>query len=404
MSGSSDNNNPFISDNDLSRLVKATGGKHYNEDYYASTQPLARKKTVFKTLMSIVADLCIISAVMSGCFFVWLQIWTGVESLNEQKKLSYTVSSRFVNNNIKRAKIANAQASEPPEAEELSGRIPYGSVVGQIYAPRFGSGWSRVTVEGTDYAQLRKGGLAHYVKSAKPGEIGLFALAGHVNGYGQPLGELDKLQNGDSVIFQTKNYWYVYEQYDRKIVSRYDKTAIADVPFKPYDKPHERLMALTTCWPKYSMDYRGAPSRMVSYLKFKYWARTSDGIPIELEDKNSTSNNSTMFYDNNVNNNTLWFYDKTNILTILIGLYIVLFVASAAIFGFLGIKKWGEQHLEGRTTFSVISWLFRVQPGCKILQITNFIILTLILLCLIVFYVCPWGAANIPVLSLSAGK
>ena len=51
-----------------------------------------------------------------------------------------------------------------------------------------------------------------------PGQVGNFAFAGHRNGYGQPLGDVDKLQEGDPIIVRTQDYWYVYHYTSYKIV------------------------------------------------------------------------------------------------------------------------------------------------------------------------------------------
>ena len=79
-----------------------------------------------------------------------------------------------------------------------------------MYIPRFGDAWERNLVQGTDLAELNLHGLGHYVDSQMPGQVGNFAIAGHRNGYGQPLGDVDKLQPGDAVVVRTKDYWYVY--------------------------------------------------------------------------------------------------------------------------------------------------------------------------------------------------
>ena len=74
-------------------------------------------------------------------------------------------------------------------------------------------------VEGTDEAELSLHGLGHYPSTQMPGSVGNFAVAGHRNGYGRPLGDVDLLQEGDAIIVRTKDYWYVYKYTTYKIVT-----------------------------------------------------------------------------------------------------------------------------------------------------------------------------------------
>ncbi|MDK6351097.1 sortase domain-containing protein, partial [Bifidobacterium scardovii] len=73
-------------------------------------------------------------------------------------------------------------------------------------------------------------GLGHYQDTQMPGQVGNFAVAGHRNGYGQPLGDVDKLQEGDPIIIRTKDYWYVYQYTRHKIVPPTDIYVIAPNP------------------------------------------------------------------------------------------------------------------------------------------------------------------------------
>ena len=74
--------------------------------------------------------------------------------------------------------------TQPQSAQE-------GELIAQVYIPRFGSQWQRNLVEGTSLTELNKHGLGHYKDSQMPGQVGNFAFAGHRNGYGQPLGDVD---------------------------------------------------------------------------------------------------------------------------------------------------------------------------------------------------------------------
>lgn len=125
-------------------------------------------------------------------------------------------------------------------------------MIAQIYIPRFGSQWHRNIVEGTTLEQLNRHGLGHYDTTQMPGQVGNFAVAGHRNGYGQPLGDVDKLQEGDPIIVRTKDYWYVYHYTRYEIVLPTDVHVIAPNPEDSTANPTKRMITLTTCEPKYS--------------------------------------------------------------------------------------------------------------------------------------------------------
>lgn len=117
-----------------------------------------------------------------------------------------------------------------------------------------------------------------------PGSVGNFAVAGHRNGYGRPLGDVDLLQEGDAIIVRTKDYWYVYKYTTHKIVTPEHSEVIAANPKDLNTPPSKRMITLTTCEPKYTT----ATHRWISYGELDYWAKVSDGVPQEL----ATSSNS----------------------------------------------------------------------------------------------------------------
>jgi sortase A len=160
--------------------------------------------------------------------------------------------------------------------------IPLGTGIGVLYIPRLGQDFHFTIVEGsavpTD-SQLEKG-PAHYRNTALPGQIGNFAVAGHRVGKGEPFLNIDKLRSGDTVIVETKSWWYVYqvlgdpagrdpqtvteavttdgsaELPGREIVTPSDGNVLLPVPDHPGTKPTERLMTMTTCHPKFTASHR----------------------------------------------------------------------------------------------------------------------------------------------------
>jgi sortase A len=155
--------------------------------------------------------------------------------------------------------------------------IPLGTGIANLYIPRLGKDYKWTIVEGTSQTQLEKG-PGHYSRTALPGQVGNFAVAGHRVGKGEPFLNVDHLQPGDAVVVETESHWYVYDikgtehgltQKDsdgipgREIVDPSDSLPLYSVPDHPGKAPTERLMTMTTCTPKFS-----ASQRMIVYAKW----------------------------------------------------------------------------------------------------------------------------------------
>ncbi|WP_260638941.1 class E sortase [Streptomyces angustmyceticus] len=111
-------------------------------------------------------------------------------------------------------------------------------------------------------AVLNQGYVGHYPHSARPGERGNVALAGHRNTHGEPFRRLDRLRTGDTVLIDTAAARYTYVV--RRTLARTtpgDGTVLAAVPYSSVH-PAARFTApgayltLTTCTPEYTSTYR----------------------------------------------------------------------------------------------------------------------------------------------------
>lgn len=247
-----------------------------------------RTKSALWTILGILAELMLTAAAICALYIAWQMWWTGVQSEHNQIETRQSVSwsDPGKSGNVT---VAKAQQGDPPVQPQSATE---GELIAQIYIPRFGSQWQRNLVEGTDLTQLNKHGLGHYTDSQMPGQIGNFAFAGHRNGYGQPLGDVDKLQEGDPIIVRTQDYWYVYHYTSYKIVLPTQTEVVAANPENPGAAPTKRMLTMTTCEPKYSTPTH----RWISYAEFSYWAKVADGIPQELASQNA---NGTVKFVNN---------------------------------------------------------------------------------------------------------
>lgn len=131
-----------------------------------------------------------------------------------------------------------------------------------IRIPRFGSSYEKPILVGTsDYSLGR--GVAWYDGTARPGQIGNFALAGHRITHGEPFARLLELQAGDQVIVETRDYLYTYvidTPPSKLTVTDVDTWVLDPVPGKKDVVPSQALITLTTC-----QDLFHSPDRAVGF-------------------------------------------------------------------------------------------------------------------------------------------
>jgi sortase A len=125
----------------------------------------------------------------------------------------------------------------------------------------------QVVVEGVDTAHLRTG-PGHYPtcrdgfdlcikdfdNEAWPGERERVIVSGHRTTYGAPFWDLDKLEQGDDVMVETRWGDFVYKVTEKAVVEADSRAVVI-----PGD---EAEMVLTTCNPKFS-----AAQRLVVYTE-----------------------------------------------------------------------------------------------------------------------------------------
>ena len=91
-------------------------------------------------------------------------------------------------------------------------------------------------------------GPGYILGTSLPGLGGNFAIAGHRTTYGAPFGNLDKVQMGETIIFQSNTNQYEYRVIDVKIVSPEDNYVLENYG--------DDRITLTTCHPKFSSRQR----------------------------------------------------------------------------------------------------------------------------------------------------
>ncbi|MDQ3962627.1 MAG: sortase [Actinomycetota bacterium] len=129
--------------------------------------------------------------------------------------------------------------------------------------------FSQMVVEGVGTEDLRKG-PGHFPSCRRgferplctdldevwPGEEGRAIISGHRTTYGAPFYNLDRLENGDKIITETKWGDFTYEVTDKEIVPP-DSTDIANPAAATFAE-----IVLTTCNPRFS-----AAQRLIVYAR-----------------------------------------------------------------------------------------------------------------------------------------
>jgi LPXTG-site transpeptidase (sortase) family protein len=233
-----------------------------------------KKSTVLSKVLSVVSDLLFTCAVILGLYIVWQLYFTGyIASQAQNEAIKQVQWDQPENPNTPAVKLTGDPYCAPePEVEK--------TMIGRVYIPKFDKDYSRNLVEGTNKVRvLDLQGFGHYEKTAMPGCIGNFSSAAHRDGYGEPLGEVEKLTLGDSIVIRTQKYWYVYKVVNHEVVEPENGTVLYPVPGNPNAKAVDRLLTFTTCHPRWSLD-----KRYILHAKFDYWAEVKSGVPQEMLD------------------------------------------------------------------------------------------------------------------------
>ncbi|GHH05366.1 class E sortase [Streptomyces lanatus] len=109
---------------------------------------------------------------------------------------------------------------------------------------------------------LDRGMVGHYgegkLKTAMPGDkSGNFGLAGHRNTHGEPFRYINRLAQGDAIVVETQDKYYVYKMASILPVTSPSNVSVLDPvpPGSGFTGPG-RYITLTTCTPEFTSKYR----------------------------------------------------------------------------------------------------------------------------------------------------
>jgi sortase A len=133
-----------------------------------------------------------------------------------------------------------------------------------VRIPSFGKKYVVPVQEGTSDDVLAEG-LGHFRGSARAGQVGNFALAGHRITHGEPLRNMPSLRPGDKIVVETRYRTFTYRldtNPNDLVVGLHDVWVVAPVPHNPAggvqppQRRGQRLITLTTCAELFHTDNR----------------------------------------------------------------------------------------------------------------------------------------------------
>jgi sortase A len=189
--------------------------------------------------------------------FVAYELWgTGLQTARDQSAAAKELSQQWADlPTVGGPDAGPGSGSTSGPAEPGLDKVAIGDGFAVIRIPRFGTGYHWVIHEGVSRKVL-KTGPGHYPKTAMPGEVGNFAVAGHRTTFGAPFNRAAELHPGDAIVIETGTTWYTYRVRSHEIVAPSALEVTAKVPHKPGATATERLLTFTTCHPKLSAKER----------------------------------------------------------------------------------------------------------------------------------------------------
>jgi len=201
------------------------------------TIPEAKRPRKSAKVMMVLSDALITFAIFAIMYAGYQTVWSNQVSQKNVAQAKAEVELKWV----------EAPAAEP--------EIHQGFAL--AYIPRLQNKvWELPVTKGVEPEDLISG-FGYYPENALPGEKGNFGLAGHRSTYGEPLANIDQLQQDDEVIIQTAENWYVYKLILDEIVEP-DATWVLDPnPGGIVNKTGvEEMITLTTCHPRWGSTER----------------------------------------------------------------------------------------------------------------------------------------------------
>ncbi|WP_316739339.1 class E sortase [Streptomyces sp. MK7] len=194
--------------------------------------------------VSVFGELLITAGLVLGLFVVYSLWWTNVIADRKADRQGHRIRDEW----------AHSAPGGPGALDTKDG-------IGFLHVPAMHNGEVLVK-KGTSTDVLNDGVAGYYVDPVKAtlpmtGKTGNFTLAAHRDGHGAKFHNIDKIEKGDPIVFETRDKWYVYKVYDiLPETSKFNVDVLTPVPKESGVTKPGRYITLTTCTPVYTSRYR----------------------------------------------------------------------------------------------------------------------------------------------------
>jgi sortase A len=226
---------------------------------------------VIRTAVRGLGELCVTAGLVVLLFVAYQLVWTNYEAHRAADRVSNDIRDTW-----SRPPVQTTGGTQTSTSD-------FGKGFAFLHIPRLGKNWTVPVVEGVDLPDLARG-VGHYPDTARPGQIGNFAVAGHRATNGEPFATLDRMRAGDFVVAETRSRWFTYVVDHTEIVEP-DSTWVLDpVPGKPGATPTQALLTLTTCNPRWA-----STQRLIVFGHLQESLAKKDGRPDALVQANGAA-------------------------------------------------------------------------------------------------------------------
>ena len=214
---------------------------------------------IVRGVAGLLGELLITLGVALMLFVGWQLFWTDVVADADAGQVVTTIEQD----------PAGPQWVQPKQAK-------LGDAFAIVRIPRFGATFARPLYEGTTKDVLMRG-IGHYEETSLPGAIGNFAIAGHRTTYGKPFNKIHKLGDGDVVLVETRDTYFVYRVTSHLIVPPTQVSVLLPVPDEQGAKPTVATLTLTSCHPEFS-----ARERYIVHAELDATYPRGKGVPADV--------------------------------------------------------------------------------------------------------------------------
>ncbi|WBB57888.1 class E sortase [Streptomyces sp. WMMC500] len=198
------------------------------------------------TAVSLFGEVLITVGVLMALFVVYSLYWTNVQANREAGRMTDDLRDSWENS-------PDDGKPRPVNIGDLKGGI------GFLHVPAMEE--NILVREGTATDDLNRGVAGYYtepVKSAMPWDRrGNFSLAAHRDGHGAKFHDIHRIEEGDPIVFETKDRWFVYKTYAvLSETSKYNTAVLDKIPEESGKSEPGRYITLTTCTPMYTSRHR----------------------------------------------------------------------------------------------------------------------------------------------------